>query len=169
VSRVLPSGCEVVCEVSTEQIWNSSLGSQGSAFMLFDEGDDFGGEGFGFAGVVVEVYQDGGDVGYDVIGLGVAELVFEGPGLGTDAGGAGVDVEGLAVEDGDEEVNFGAGDGHVEVAGVGDAGEVAIVGDASGFGVGEVGGVVDVDEHVDVAEADFGGVAEVPAGVWWWG
>ena len=91
--------------------------------------------------------------------------MLEGPGGGADAGGAGVDVEGGGEEDGEEEVYFGVGDGHVEVAGVEDAGDVGVVGDAGGFYVGEVGGVVDVVEHVDVAEANGDGVAEVPAGV----
>ena len=133
--------------------------------MLLDEVDDVLGEGFGFVGVVVEVDYDCGGGGYDVVGLGVAELMVEGPGFGADAGGAGVDVEGGWEEDGDEEVDLGVGDGHVEVAGVEDAGDVGVVGYAGGFYVGEVGGVVDVVEHVDVAEANGDGVAEVPAGV----
>ena len=59
----------------------------------------------------------------------------------------------------------GAGDSHIEVAGVLDAGYMGEVGDAGGFGVGEIGGVVDVEEHVDVTEAHLYGEAEVPAGV----
>src|SRR6476469_165555 len=88
---------------------NKGALSKRATFVGFYEGNYVIGDGGALACLVVEVDEDGGAAGQDVGGGGVAQIVLEGPRFCADAGGASVDVDGGGIEDGFEEVDFGAG------------------------------------------------------------
>jgi hypothetical protein len=128
----------------------------------FYEGNYVSRDGGALACLVVEVDQDYYAAGEEVGGGGIAQLVFEGPGFGAYAGGASVDVDGGGIEDGFEEVDFGAGYCEVEGVGVGQAGDVGVVGYASGLDVCQVGRIIDMIEHITIRKSHGFCVAEAP-------